>query len=324
MKVLIIGGAGMIGQKLVQRLARDGSLGGRPIASMTLYDVVEPRRCRDCPFPMSVKVGDLSQPGEAAELVADRPDVIFHLAAIVSGEAELDFDKGYRINLDGTRYLLEAIRKAGNKPRLVFTSSIAVFGAPFPEAIGDEFFTTPLTSYGTQKAICELLLADYTRRGFLDGIGIRLPTICVRPGQPNKAASGFFSSIIREPLAGAEAILPVPEDVRHWHASPRAAIGFLVHAATIDGETVGSRRNLTMPGLSVTVGEQIEALRKVGGDKAVSHIRRDPDPMIMRIVAGWPRNFDARRAAALGFKADSSFEEIIRIHIEDELGGIIA
>ena len=323
MKVLIIGGAGMVGQKLAQRLARDGSLGGKPITDMVLYDVVGAARCPDCPFPMSVEVGDLSLPGEADKLVADRPDVIFHLAAIVSGEAELEFDKGYRINLDGTRNLLEAVRKVGNKPRLVFTSSIAVFGAPFPEAIGDEFFHTPLTSYGTQKAIGELLLADYTRKGFLDGIGIRLPTICVRPGRPNKAASGFFSNIIREPLAGQEAVLPVSEDVRHWHASPRAAVGFLIHAATIDGEKVGPRRNLTMPGLAVTVGEQIEALRKVAGDKVVQRIRREPDPMIMKIVAGWPRNFDAQRATALGFTADPSFEAIIRIHIDDELGGNI-
>lgn len=324
MKVLIIGGAGMVGQKLAQRLAQDSSLGGKPISSVVLYDVVEAQRCRDCPFPMTVRTGDLSRPGEAAELVADKPDVIFHLAAIVSGEAELDFDKGYRINLDGTRNLLEAVRKAGNKPRLVFTSSIAVFGAPFPEAIGDEFFSTPLTSYGTQKAIGELLLADYTRKGLLDGIGIRLPTICVRPGKPNKAASGFFSNIIREPLAGQEAVLPVSEDVRHWHASPRAAVGFLLHAATIDGEKVGPRRNLTMPGLSVTVGEQIAALRKVAGDKVVARIRREPDPMIMQIVAGWPRNFDARRATELGFRADVSFEQIISIHIEDELGGKIS
>ena len=188
--------------------------------------------------------------------------MIFHLAAIVSGEAELDFDKGYRINLDGTRMLLDAIRLVGGgyKPRVVFTSSIAVFGAPFPDAIGDEFFHTPLLSYGTQKAIGELLLADYSRRGFLDGIGIRLPTICIRPGLPNKAASGFFSNILREPLAGKEAVLPVSEDVRHWHATPRSAVGFLLHAGTMDLATVGPRRNLTMPGLSATVGEQIAAL----------------------------------------------------------------
>ena len=199
--------------------------------------------------------------------------LIFHLAAIVSGEAEADFEKGYRINLDGTRFLLEAIRleglKSPYKPRLVFTSSIAVFGAPFPEAIGDEFFSTPLTSYGTQKAICELLLNDYSRKGFVDGVGIRLPTIVVRPGKPNAAASGFFSNILREPLVGQEAVLPVSRDVRHWFASPRAAVGFLKHAATMDTSLLGWRRTLSAPGLSATVGEEIEALRRVAGDKAV-------------------------------------------------------
>src|SRR5215203_5898770 len=255
--------------------------------------------------------------------LGERPDVIFHLAAIVSGEAEADFDKGYRINLDGTRHLFDAVRKIGDGygPRLVFTSSIAVFGAPFPEAIGDEFFLTPLTSYGTQKAIGELLLADYSRRGFFDGIGIRLPTICVRPGKPNKAASGFFSGIIREPLAGEEAVLPVAEDVRHWHASPRSAVNFLIHAATIDTARVGPRRNLSMPGLSVTVAEQIAALRRVAGDKVADRIRREPDPVIIKIVEGWARKLDASRAESLGFTAEKSFDDIIRAHIEDELGG---
>jgi nucleoside-diphosphate-sugar epimerase len=271
-------------------------------------------------------VSDFALPGEAEKLVAERPDVIFHLAAIVSGEAEADFDKGYRINLDGTRYLFDAIRLIGDgyKPRVVFTSSIAVFGAPFPEAIGDEFFTTPLTSYGVQKAIGELLLADYTRRGFFDGVGIRLPTICVRPGKPNKAASGFFSNIIREPLNGEEAVLPVSEDVRHSHASPRSAVGFLMHAATIEGDRLGPRRNLTMPSISVTVAEQIDALRRIAGERVVSRIRREPDETIVRIVAGWPRRFDARRAEGLGFKAEASFDDIVRIHIEDELGGKFA
>ena len=299
---LVIGAGGMIGRKLAAQLPSEGVI---------LHDVV--------PFEGASVVSDLSAAGEAEKLVARRPDVIFHLAAVVSGEAEADFEKGYRVNLDGTRALFEAIRKEGYKPRVVFTSSIAVFGAPFPEAIGDEFLNAPLTSYGTQKAIGELLLSDYSRRGFFDGIGLRLPTICVRPGKPNKAASGFFSGIIREPLAGQEAVLPVPETVRHWFASPRAAIGFLLHAAKLDTAKLGARRNLSMPGVSATVGEQIAALAKVAGEKATRLIRREPDPAIMRIVEGWPRNFDPKRALALGFRADASFEEIIRIHIADEV-----
>jgi D-erythronate 2-dehydrogenase len=302
-KVLVIGAAGMIGRKLATRFSKE---------ELIQHDVV--------PFDGASLVSDLSAPGEAEKLVAPRPELIFHLAAVVSGEAEADFDKGYRVNLDGTRRLFEAIRKEGYKPRVVFTSSIAVFGAPFPEAIGDEFLNAPLTSYGTQKAIGELLLSDYSRRGIFDGIGLRLPTICVRPGKPNKAASGFFSGIIREPLAGQEALLPVPETVRHWFASPRAAISFLLHAAKLDTARLGHRRNLSMPGVSATVGEQIAALAKVAGDKVTRLIRREPDPAILRIVEGWPRNFDAKRALALGFTADRSFEDIIRIHMEDELG----
>jgi nucleoside-diphosphate-sugar epimerase len=324
MKILIIGGAGMIGRKLAERLARDGAVAGTAISKLTLYDVVPGASPAGAKMPVDIATGDLPAAGEAEKLIADRPDIVFHLAAIVSGEAEQDFDKGYRINMDGTRRLLEAIRAAGHKPRLLFASSIAVFGAPFPEAIGDEFFNTPLTSYGTQKAICELLISDYSRKGFVDGLSIRLPTICVRPGKPNKAASGFFSNIMREPLAGEEAVLPVSESVMHWHASPRAAVGFLLHAAALDLAKVGPRRALTMPGLAVTVGEQIAALRKVAGDKVVARIRRQPDPFIEQIVAGWPRNFAPKRALELGFKADASFEDIVRHHVEDELGGKVA
>jgi len=322
MHILILGAAGMVGRKLLERLAREGQLGGREITKVTLHDVVEPSAPDRARFEIRTVESDFAKPGEAERLVAERPDVIFHLAAIVSGEAEADFEKGDRINLDGTRFLFDAIRRVdAYTPRVVFTSSIAVFGAPFPEAIGDEFFTTPLTSYGTQKAIGELLLADYTRRGFFDGVGIRLPTICVRPGRPNKAASGFFSNIIREPLNGEEAVLPVPEDVRHAHASPRSAVGFLIRAATIDGAAIGPRRNLTMPSVSVTVAEQMEALRRIAGGRVVARIRREPDPAIQGIVAGWPRRFEAKRAQNLGFLAETSFDEIIRIHIEDELGG---
>ncbi len=311
-RVLITGAAGMLGRKLAARLT--------DVDDVLLHDIVEPAAPARTPYKARSLAGDLSTPGEAEKLVAARPELIFHLAAIVSGEAEADFDKGYRVNLDGTRRLFDAIRAIGGgyQPRVVFASSIAVFGAPFPDAIGDEFLCAPLTSYGTQKAIDELLLADYSRRGFFDGVGLRLPTICVRPGKPNRAASGFFSGIIREPLAGEEALLPVPKTVRHWFASPRAGVSFLLHAARLDTAPLGARRSLTMPGISATVGEQIEALRRVAGDAAVRLIREQPDPTIMRIVQGWPRNFDARRATALGFRADASFDDIIRAHIEDE------
>ena len=324
MHVLVLGAAGMVGRELSERLLRDGRLGNRDITRLTLHDVVAPAKPEKAGFAVETSTGDFAVPGAAEKLVTGRPDVIFHLAAIVSGEAELDFDKGYRINFDGTRMLLDAIRLIGNgyKPRVVFTSSIAVFGAPFPDAIGDEFFHTPLLSYGTQKAIGELLLSDYSRRGFMDGVGIRLPTVCIRPGLPNKAASGFFSNILREPLAGKEAVLPVSEEVRHWHATPRSAVGFLLHAATMDLAAAGSRRNLTMPGLSATVGEQIAALKRVAGERVAARIKREPDPFIMGIVDGWPRNFEAKRARQLGFTtAENSFDDIIRIHIEDELGG---
>ena len=322
MHILVLGGAGMVGRKFIERLAREGGLGGKAVTRVTAQDVVPAAAPPAAPFDFEAVVSDLSLPGEPEKLIAARPEVIVHLAAIVSGEAEADFEKGYRINLDGTRALFEAIRLTeGYTPRLVFTSSVAVFGAPFHDKIEDEFFTTPLTSYGTQKAIGELLLCDYSRRGFFDGVAIRLPTICVRPGKPNKAASGFFSNIIREPLNGEEAVLPVSDQVRHWHASPRSAVGFLVHAATMDTSAIGPRRALTMPGYSCTVAEQIETLRKVAGENVVKRIRRETDPVIDRIVAGWPRNFDPQRALALGFKAESSFEEIIRVHIEDELHG---
>jgi len=328
MHVLVLGAAGMVGRKLVEALAADaGALGGS-IDRLTLADAFASPVPPSLAGVTTVVTVDLADPTAAETLIAGRPDLIFHLAAIVSGEAEADFDKGYAVNLDGSRSLFEAIRRAGRAepyaPRLIFASSIAVFGAPFPEKIGDTFLSAPLTSYGTQKAITELLLSDYSRRGIFDGLGIRLPTVCVRPGRPNKAASGFFSNILREPLAGLEAVLPVDDDVRHWFASPRAAVGFFLHAARLDTASVGPRRNLTMPGLSATVGEEIEALRRAAGDKAVRLVRREPDATIRRIVAGWPTDFDASRAHALGFRAETSFDGIVRIHIEDELGGRVA
>jgi nucleoside-diphosphate-sugar epimerase len=325
MHILITGAAGMIGRKLTERLIKDGKLNGEPIDALTLIDVVPPTAPVGFTGEVSLSASDLSGPGVAEKAIEVRPAVIFHLAGVVSGEAETDFEKGYRVNLDGTRAVLEAVRAAeGYTPKLVFTSSIAVFGAPFPDAIPDEFQLTPLTSYGTQKAICELLLADYTRRGFLEGVGIRLPSIVVRPGKPNKAASGFFSGIIREPLAGQEALLPVSDSVLHWHASPRSAVSFLIHAASLTRAQLGDRVNLTMPGVCCTVGEQIAALRRVAGDRVAARIRRTPDALVERIVAGWPRRFDPARARALGFVVEKSFDDIIRAHIEDELNGKIA
>ncbi|MGL4635322.1 MAG: D-erythronate dehydrogenase [Beijerinckiaceae bacterium] len=324
MHVLVIGAAGMIGRRLVECLLTKGLSNGEGITRLTLHDVIRP----DAPeahFPVEVKASDISVPGEANALMAGRPDLIFHLAAIVSAEAEANMELGYRVNFDGTRLLFEASRATGEGycPRVVFASSLAVYGAPLPDVIDDTQHLTPLTSYGTQKAMAELLLADYTRRGILDGIGIRLPTICVRPGVPNKAASGFFSSIIREPLNGQQAILPVGDDVQHWFASPLSATGFLLHAAALDTALLGTQRNLMMPGVGATVGEQIEALRRIAGDKAAQLIRREPNENIARIIAGWPRRFNPARALALGFKVETTFDEIIRIHIAETFGGVV-
>ena len=318
MRVLIIGGAGMVGRKLAEAIARDGHVGGREVTGLHLVDVVEP-----APPGMeaTLSVADLSELGTAERLIGDRPDLIFHLAAIVSGEAERDFAKGNRINLDGTRLLLDAIHARPDYcPRVVFTSSIAVFGRPFPDVIPDDFHLTPLTSYGAQKAMGELMLADHTRRGHMEGVSIRLPTICVRPGKPNKAASSFFSGILREPINGEEAVLPVSEDVRHWFASPRSAVTFLLRAASLSMEEIGPHARLDMPGLSATVGEQIAALRRVMGEDVARLIRRERDPKVETIVAGWPEAFEARRARALGFEAETSMDEIIRVYLEDEMG----
>jgi len=320
-KILILGGGGMVGQKLAHHLAANGWQ-GQP-ADVILHDV---GFAPDGAPAEQRFIGSLTDAGAASQLAGLRPDVIFHLAAIVSGEAEQDFEKGWQVNMFATWHLLEALRAEHDAsggsyvPRLVFSSSIAVFGAPFPDKIGDEFLTAPLTSYGAQKAICELMVSDFSRKGFVDGLSIRLPTICVRPGKPNKAASGFFSGIIREPLNGVDAVLPVPDTVRHWHASPRSAVGFLERAGTMDLDLLEGRRSLNMPGLSCTVAEQIEALRSEAGAEAVARIRPAPDPAIAAIVAGWPRDFDARRATALGFAAESSFAEIIQVYIQDDLG----
>lgn len=316
MRILITGAAGMIGRKLTARLLADGALGGRPIRQLILHDIVPP----EASPPHLALTGDLG--GSAVTLIAHRPDVIFHLAGVVSGEAEANFELGYAVNLDGTRALFDAIRLAGYAPRLVYASTTAVFGGPFPEEIPDDFAPTPQSSYGTQKLIGEALLSDYTRRGLFDGIGLRLPTICVRPGKANRAASSFFSSIIREPLNGLPASLPVARDWVHTMASPRAAVGFFLHAATLDSAPIGPRRNLTLPGVAVTVAEQIEALSRVAGADVVALIRDEPEPAVWAIVQTWPRRFAASRAKALGFQAETSFDQIVQTYIEDDLRGV--
>ena len=321
MRVLILGASGMIGAKLARRLMDDGELAGQPITAMTLADLGAP------PIPSGnvacdSRAADITEDGVAEALIATRPDVIFHLAAMVSGAAERDFEGGYRVNVDASRTLFEAVRMAhdadGYTPRLVFASSLAVYGAPLPDPVPDDQLRAPQTSYGTQKAIVELLLDDYTRRGFMDAIGLRLPTIVIRPGAPNAAASGFFSGILREPLAGQPSTLPVGRDVKHWLASPRAAVGFLVHAAGLDGTAVGPRRTMTMPGVATTVGGQIEALERAAGVEATALISEAPNAEITAIISTWPRAFAPDRATALGFVAETSVDDLITVYLEDD------
>lgn len=325
MKITVIGAGGMIGRKLVARLCADGALAGRPISGLRLVDTRAPTPPDNTPFAVSAEALDLAAPGAAAALVADRPDVIVHLAAIVSAAAEVDLDLGLSVNIDGTRALLDAIRAVGGgyRPRLVFASSLAVFGPPFPTRIPDDFAPTPQTSYGGQKLVCEILISDFSRRGLIDGVSLRLPTICIRPGAPNAAASGFFSGILREPLVGLPATLPVPPTVRHWFAGPRSAVGFFLHAASMDTTPLGHRRALVMPGLSATVGDQIAALERIAGPRATALITPAEDPLVSQIVAGWAGDYDASRARDLGFRAETCFDDIITAHIEDELGGRI-
>lgn len=327
MKIVIIGGGGMVGQKLAHKLALSGKLGNREIVELTLADAFSvPVLSTTASFPITSVVADITDPTIAQSLISGKPDVVFHLAAVVSGEAEANFEKGYSVNVEGIKNILEAVRLTGNgyKPRLVFTSSVAVYGGPYSGVINDEFHLQPRTSYGTQKAISELLLNDYSRRGFVDGVSLRLPTICIRPGKPNKAASGFFSNILREPLVGIEAILPASLSATNFFASPRSAVGFLVHAANLDTSTLGDNRAMAMPGVWGTVGDEIDALRRVAGEKVVALIKHEPDPIIEKMLANW--NFPditSTRAKSLGFTAESTIDEIIQVHIDDELEGKI-
>ena len=322
MKILIIGAAGMIGMRLAKSITKDAFMGR--INDITLFDVIPPK-IESNKSSYRIKTGDISDPKIISDLISQKPDIIYNLAAIVSGEAEENFQKSWDINTKATWQLLEEIRKefvASNgsyKPKFIYTSSLAVFSGPYPDTINDDFSPNPETSYGAQKLVGEILISEYSRKGYLDGIALRLPTIVVRPGKPNKAASSFYSSIIREPLNGFEAILPVPENLCHWFASPQSAVGFLKHAAKLNFKKLGNKRSLNLPGVSCSIADQILALEDIAGTKVSKLIKRIPDKKIENIVKNWPQNFIADRAIQLGFSADKNFKQIIKLYIDEEI-----
>jgi nucleoside-diphosphate-sugar epimerase len=321
MKVLITGGAGFLGQRLARELLKRGALKdahGAPqaITELVLLDVARAHDFGDA--RVRTEVGDIAERSMLERVIDAQTSAIFHLAAIVSGQAEADFDLGMRINLDASRQLLEVCRQRGHQPRVVFTSSVAVYGGDLPSVVQDDTALNPQSSYGAQKAIAELLLNDYSRRGFVDGRVLRLPTISVRPGRPNAAASSFASGIIREPLNGEEAVCPVAGSTRLWLLSPRKAIDSLIAGLELDGAALGKQRVLNLPGLSVSVDEMIAALREVAGDAVASRIVRQPDERIEKIVGSWPGAWDTSRAERLGLAAERSFADVIRGYIADE------
>jgi nucleoside-diphosphate-sugar epimerase len=320
MKVLITGGGGFIGYRLARRLLKRGTLAGadgaqQPVTRIALLDAAFPPN----PDPrLECVAGDLSAPGVIDRVVGDDTAAVFHLAAVVSAGAEADFDLGYRVNLDGTRMLLEACRRLRRPARLVFASSVAAFGGDLPAVLDDATTPNPQTSYGTQKVIGEYLVTDHTRKGFLDGRSLRLPTIVVRPGKPNLAASSFASSIFREPLNGVDAACPVPEATGIWLLSPRRVVDAFIHAHDLPSSAWGVNRVLNLPGITVTVKEGIAALARVAGDAVAARVRFKPDERINRIVQGWPVRFTTARADALGFVADPDVETVIRDYVADE------
>ena len=322
MRIVITGGCGFLGRRVAIRLLEAGcSLGD--IDELVLFDNAAPA----LPLPedrrLSVVTGDIADRATVRQLITPGTDAVFQLAAIVSGQAEADTDLGYRVNLDGTRAVLDACRALGARdhgaPRLVFASSLAVYGGVLPPSVGDDTALNPQTSYGSQKAIGEFLVNDYSRKGFVDGRALRLPTVVVRPGRPNRAASTFASSMIREPLCGQDAICPVSPDTVMALASPRRIVAGLVHALGIPGDAFGASRSLQLPGFSVTVGEMAASLRRAGGDAAYARIRWQPDPAIQAIVSGWPQGLATPRAETLGFGRDSGIDEVVAFFIEDDL-----
>ncbi|MCK6454134.1 MAG: SDR family oxidoreductase [Alphaproteobacteria bacterium] len=324
MHVVITGAGGFLGQKLARRLLGGAQLTGpggarQDVSKLTLFDVVAPAADIARDRRVKVVVGDIGEEKQVQAIVQGDVASVFHLAAVVSAGAEADFDLGMRVNLDGTRYVLEACRKLKSPPRVAFTSSVAVYGGDMPKVIKDDTPLNPQTSYGSQKAIGEFLLNDMSRKGFIDGRALRLPTIVVRPGKPNKAASTWASSIIREPLQGDTVECPVEPSAEMYVLSPRRMVDSFLHAHELPAEKLGFNRALFLPGLTVTVAQMLEGLKKAGGQTAVDRVRFVPDATIRRIVAGWPMRFDAARARGLGFKADDSFDQIVEGFVQDDL-----
>src|SRR5271166_4028499 len=314
MRIVITGGCGFLGRRVAIQL-----LGRADVDELVLFDNAPSA----LPLPEDKRLrfatGDIADSAVLRRVISAGTHSVFHLAAVVSGQAEADTDLGYRVNLDGTRAVLDACRALGTCPRVVFASSLAVYGGALPPTVGDETPLAPQTSYGTLKAIGELLVNDYSRKGFVDGRAVRLPTVVVRPGRPNRAASTFASSIIREPLSGQQAVCPVSPDTVMALASPRRVVDALLRAHDLPGDAFGGSRSLQLPGFSVAVGEMAAAVRRAGGEAAYARIRWEPDPLLQSIVSGWPQALDTPRAAALGFTPDAGIDEVVQAFIEDDL-----
>lgn len=322
MKVVITGGGGMLGFKLARALLARGKLTGADgrgtaITRLTLFDTAFPPALPADPR-LETMTGDICAPGVLAKVLTPDTQSVFHLASVVSAGAEADFDLGWKVNLEGTRILLELARQCATPPRLVFTSSVAAFGGNLPEALDDTTTPNPQTSYGAQKVCCEYLVTDYTRKGFIDGRSLRLPTIVVRPGKPNLAASSFASGVLREPLNGVVSECPVSLDTRVWLLSPGRAVESFIHAHETPSESWGMSRVLNLAGITVTVAEMVEAMRRIAGEAAAKRVVYRPDARIQKIVAGWPANFSTPRALAMGFKADADIESVIRAYMTEE------